>query len=355
MAEGIAASETFPTVHQDFEKFYTNVKDSQSDSELKLTKPSISETNSQDYNNMLSALLQQNAIFMNMLSGQNAFKNYNIMPDFSKSVGNFNGSISHSKEWLKSLESAATLHNWPQSFILETARTHLKEAAESWYKARREESIKWREIVQRVQLPKDVNRYFHDKVRLCRQLDVDLEEIKEQIAIGLLSEKCAEIISSKFYNNEDDIFKDILTFGRINSEREARFKFKTTIQLKKPSQDARTNLVDQQVEAIPSYRIEVDLQIKSERISIAPILDTGSPISLIIENLVPSNLIENVDVVQTFQGINNSKLHIGKFNSKITACNINGDIENELMHINIINDLNEFEIDVNDKIDDEIK
>ncbi|KAJ8915285.1 hypothetical protein NQ315_014793 [Exocentrus adspersus] len=322
---------------------------------------------SMSMDNMLqtvNALVQQNAMMLKLLTDQGSIKNYNSMPDFSKTVADFNGDVRKSKEWLKSLESAATLHNWPDTFILETARMHLKGAAESWYKSRIDtlnnwrcfkvaftksfihddsRTVKWQEMVKRVQLPKEaVGDYFHDKVRLCKRLDLGTEEIKEQVAIGLISSKCADKIMNNYYSDEDDMFKDILIFERVNLERHTRMKKYNNKHVETfreqnsetrasdcpkpkrapgscfncgsmehqrrdcprgrqkkpaaPAQDRSTNLVEVQMDPVPSYRIDVDLEINDSKISVQPILDTGSPISLIISNVVPESLIETANV-----------------------------------------------------------
>ena len=57
--------------------------------------------------------------------------NYQIMPDITQNIEDFNGEVGtrKAKEWLQSLDSMQILHRWPDSFVLEEARTHLKHGA----------------------------------------------------------------------------------------------------------------------------------------------------------------------------------------------------------------------------------
>lgn len=167
------------------------------------------------------------------------------MPYFSKSVPTFNGErLPESKSWLESEESAATLHNWPSAFTLDTARTHLVGAARYWYEARRDRltswqafraefsntfilkdttSSLWKNMSSRVQNPKeDLSLYFHEKVQLCNKLNLPFEESKEQIVIGLASRELATMIISKSQFDLKDLLHDLIVFNRIVSERRSR-------------------------------------------------------------------------------------------------------------------------------------
>ena len=71
----------------------------------------------------------------NALSGQNATSTstpvYRIMPDLSKDISDFDGEGDSTKarNWLSQIRSMRELHQWPESFVLETSRIHLKGAA----------------------------------------------------------------------------------------------------------------------------------------------------------------------------------------------------------------------------------
>lgn len=81
---------------------------------------------------VMTGILQQNAGILAMLTqqkserGQDTTRNFNVMPDLSKSIDVFNAENGpkQAKDWLKQLETTATLHDWPDSFTYETARSH---------------------------------------------------------------------------------------------------------------------------------------------------------------------------------------------------------------------------------------
>ncbi|KAF2888921.1 hypothetical protein ILUMI_17252, partial [Ignelater luminosus] len=74
---------------------------------------------------------------LEVIKTKNDTEKFHIMPDLSKSIENYDGEIEKgptaAKVWLEKLMSSATLHSWPPEFILESAKTHLIDAAKSWY------------------------------------------------------------------------------------------------------------------------------------------------------------------------------------------------------------------------------
>lgn len=90
------------------------------------------------------------------------------------------------------------------------------------------------------------------------------------------------------------------------------------------SPDSSTNLVDYQIDVVPSYQIQAILEVDNRKLNITPILDTGSPISLIIDSLVPDFSVQKNVNVPTFHGINSSALTIiGKFKSNLIFNDLN--------------------------------
>ncbi|KAF2890277.1 hypothetical protein ILUMI_15896, partial [Ignelater luminosus] len=70
---------------------------------------------------------------LEVIKTKNDTEKFHIMPDLSKSIENYDGEIEKgptaAKVWLEKLVSSATLHSWPPEFILESAKTHLIDAA----------------------------------------------------------------------------------------------------------------------------------------------------------------------------------------------------------------------------------
>lgn len=77
-------------------------------------------------------------------------KNFNVMPDLSKSIERFSGEkgSSEAKYWLQQLENMAILHSWPDAFTstLQTAKSQLESAAKYWFMARTMEITDWRKF-----------------------------------------------------------------------------------------------------------------------------------------------------------------------------------------------------------------
>lgn len=171
--------------------------------------------------------------------GQDRAELFHIMPDLSKGIDNFNGEYEKggSKEWLEILCSTATLHSWPDEFTLQTAKAHLTGAAKNWYIANMEEltsweifkqrfkktfgveatlTDKWTKMQSRVQLPgESVSVCFHDKHKLCKKLDLSMEEIKEQVIMGLTNKSIVQGILAKNHADSDELLHDLVSFSRI--------------------------------------------------------------------------------------------------------------------------------------------
>ncbi|XP_050514992.1 uncharacterized protein LOC126890180 [Diabrotica virgifera virgifera] len=203
--------------------------------------------------NLVNSLLQQNAQMLQMLQLQNSMStisnpvpNFNIMPDLSKTIEKFNGEgdSSQAAVWLKQIESTAVLHNWPDAFIYQTAKSNLEGAAKFWFIGRNEEITDWskfktafrktflfsqnktdlwRKMQECTQNQNEnVSIYFHMKVSLCKSLELPFEETKEQIAIGLWSKELSNFIMSKEHRDEDTLYQDIVSYERIVSARKCR-------------------------------------------------------------------------------------------------------------------------------------
>lgn len=202
-----------------------------------------------DVNALLSSmnnLMHQNAAILQLLANQrNEKQSYTVMPDFSKTLSSFSGEdLSQSKSWIEGIESAAMIHNWPAEFKLKTARTQLVGAASSWYEARRMNLLTWDQfkiefrntliheknltylwisMAARVRgIKEDLSLYFYEKVRFCQELGLSFDEQKEQIAIGLVSRELATMIITKTHLDIDDLYRDLLSYDRINNERRRR-------------------------------------------------------------------------------------------------------------------------------------
>lgn len=89
----------------------------------------------------------------------------------------------------------------------------------------------------RVQHPKEnLSTYFHEKMAMCRKLELSFEECKEQIVIGLFARELANF--AKTHYNKDHLFQDLENFQRINvarAERERPRQFEKATSESKPA------------------------------------------------------------------------------------------------------------------------
>ncbi|KAJ8945461.1 hypothetical protein NQ314_009213 [Rhamnusium bicolor] len=81
----------------------------------------------------------------------------------------------------------------------------------------------WKSMEACVQTNKDnVSAYFVKKIALCKNLGMNFEETKEQVAIGLWSKELSTYIMSQSHEEEENLFQDIITNGRIDFARKER-------------------------------------------------------------------------------------------------------------------------------------
>ncbi|KAL1414257.1 hypothetical protein MTO96_007621 [Rhipicephalus appendiculatus] len=57
--------------------------------------------------------------------------------------------------------------------------------------------------------------YFHAKVRLCKEANLDFWDTREQIITGLRSKQLSTMLLGKSHEDDDDILHDIQEFERI--------------------------------------------------------------------------------------------------------------------------------------------
>lgn len=242
--------------------------------------------------NTMNMLMQQNATMLQMITSQNdTSKNFSIMPDLSKSINDFNGEngVLKAKHWIEQIENTAMLHSWPESFTFETARIHLKGAAYHWFRGKGNEILtwvdfknafkktflheksltySWKEMQSRVQAQKEnISSYFHEKVRLCKELNLSFAEIKEQTAIGLWSRELSTLIMAKHHYDEDEMYKDILAYERVNAARSDRIEKNKPV-THKHTEINKTELngtVKREVNETRTGRVPRTLPIKNEK------------------------------------------------------------------------------------------
>nr|CAI5870141.1 unnamed protein product [Callosobruchus analis] len=170
--------------------------------------------------------------------------NVAVMPELLKNLTTFDGNSANAKQWIKSLTSAQLLHDLPDTCMLEMARTRLVSGASYWYAVNEPEiqtwqqfvdrfnstfvpkesfSTKWRKMVARTQHKGEgLSGYFHEKVKLCKELDLDIRELKEQVLIGLWSKQMCDAMFGIKHFSVDQLFHDLQEYSQLESERVSR-------------------------------------------------------------------------------------------------------------------------------------
>ncbi|GJQ72986.1 hypothetical protein Trydic_g1623 [Trypoxylus dichotomus] len=308
---------------EEFEFFYQTEHAFNMANELKAHKNLSKSDNVSQLVEMVRKLMEQNMRLVSQIQMNNNVTptnaaNVSMVPDLWKTIDQFDEEKDpvSAKLWLKKLKVSLTLHKWPEYFTFQVACSNLIVAANFRLRIRVAEITDWKKFVetfqrtfvyeesktelwkrmqdQTQQMKENISLHFHEKVSLCKALDLDFPETKEQWVIGLWSRELGTFLMSKAHQDDDELFKDIMSFERVNIVRKTRI---SDHRMQGKKADRSTNLVEEKLEnspaadvaplSISSYRIEATLKVENSEVPITPTLDTGSPIVLISEKLVP--------------------------------------------------------------------
>lgn len=197
--------------------------------------------------NMMQALIQQNAELTRRPVPDPNTLHYNVLPDLSHNVGNFDGlaDATRSRIWLQQLETTATLHKWTEAIAFETARSRLVDAGKNWYLGKLDVVKDWKsfkkefadsfikeksftdrfdDMRSRIQAPEEKTVvYFFDKVRLCKALKYDFTETKRQVLAGLRSRETFTAMHGKDHFDTDHLLHSIQDFEATETTRKKNF------------------------------------------------------------------------------------------------------------------------------------
>ncbi|KAL1447939.1 hypothetical protein MTO96_044181 [Rhipicephalus appendiculatus] len=170
---------------------------------------------------------------------------FQVVPDLSH-ISPFDGSedAPSAREWIENIRRTSNLHGWPAAYTHETAKAWLVGAAKDWYRSRSfqitwwEEfqarfrrtfvsqtrvAERWRRMQERVQQRNEsTTAYFHSKVRLCQEVNLDFTDTREQVLTGLRSRELCTVLLGRTHDDDDDL-QHILEFERIERERRELF------------------------------------------------------------------------------------------------------------------------------------
>lgn len=198
---------------------------------------------------LVQTLIKQNELLMNMLAlkGKKLTEAY-VPPDLSKALTTFNGKCKPHKaaNWLNTLCDVAELHRWSDALKLGAARVNVDGSARQWYVGRKfvlwtefERQFKstfvrsvnvgsrWKALTARVQdRNESILDYYHETIRLRRDLELDFFNTKEQFLEGVQSKELFQHLLSRTHDGEDELLFDIIDYLRIVEQRNGRFQGK---------------------------------------------------------------------------------------------------------------------------------
>ncbi|CAI6353555.1 unnamed protein product [Macrosiphum euphorbiae] len=210
-----------------------------------------------DVNELVRALLEQNrlreqqmdAILSKLMENKSEVPvTATMLPTIMQTIPKFNGESGDTdvaSEWLNALNTASVLNKWPDECTLEAGRSQLEGAAKQWYLSHMDqldtvskftaafkamftsrESVTetWKKMSERVQQRDEtVFAYFHEKVRMCRRLQLNAAETKKMICIGLHSREMSTALLSNGHVDEAELLTDIRTYMEVEANRSERF------------------------------------------------------------------------------------------------------------------------------------
>lgn len=171
---------------------------------------------------------------------------FRVLPDLDKTVGVFSGrETTHvAADWLTSVEGVANLNCWPFAYRLQFVRANVQGAAKDWFVGRTfgdwqdfktqfhatfiravRMSDRWEALRRRYQAKDEhLMDYFQSKVRLCRDLSLPYDEVRDHVIQGLYSRDLAMYALGRVHRDENDLLVDILDWERMDSLRRSSAK-----------------------------------------------------------------------------------------------------------------------------------
>lgn len=218
-----------------------------SSNDIELTVAGAEVGTKKNSNTMLmQTVLRQNKLLMSMLASMNTRKEQaRWSSDVIKSLPTFSGKgkPNEASDWLKTLCDAASLYGWPETTKLEAAHANLGGLARQWYVNRVFNSwfdfeeqfertfvrkpgvaIRWKELIDRIQgNNEDVWDYCRDKIRMCKDLDLDIEDTKEMLFDGMrvVSNDFFDYLLCRSHSNVDELLVDIMDYVQLQNEQQS--------------------------------------------------------------------------------------------------------------------------------------
>lgn len=212
--------------------------------DIELTVAGVEIKTKTNSNTMLmQTVLRQNKLLMNILASTNTRKEQACWSSaMIKSLPSFSGKgkRNDASVWLKTLRETATLYGWPETTMLEAAHANLEGPARQWYVNRGLNSwfdfeeqfkrtfvrkpsvaIRWKDLIERAQgNNEDVLEYCHDKIKMSKDLDLDIEDTKELLFDGMkaVTNDFFDYLLCRSHSSVDELLIDIINYVQLRNE-----------------------------------------------------------------------------------------------------------------------------------------
>lgn len=149
-------------------------------------------------------------------------------------------------KWINTLKSVALYNRWSNARTLDACRSHLEGTARRWYVNNmrelntfekfitsfeqtfmsQESNMEiWKRMYERVeQRGETVFAYFHDKMRLCRRLNLSPAETKKEFCNGLHSREMRAELLSNDHTSERELLSDLRMYTLVHANRSEHFQ-----------------------------------------------------------------------------------------------------------------------------------
>ncbi|KAH6943773.1 hypothetical protein HPB50_027283 [Hyalomma asiaticum] len=161
---------------------------------------------------MMQALLEQNRRLLELIERKP--EAFHVMPDLNKAIYDFDGegSSHEAGAWLKSIDSMAVLHGWPDSSRLENARLHMKGPARFWLQSRVDDLTTWEGF-----------KTAFTKTSVGQTSSAETIP-RSKFLVGLRFKDACISMSSKDHKDEDELLADLRKLERIIEARMQQYQ-----------------------------------------------------------------------------------------------------------------------------------
>lgn len=211
----------------------------------------------EDEGHWIQSLIKQNQMLIKMVLADSKNRQdpkiTQIIPDLHKTTSKFDGEGGELKAelWLKEIKAKKEMHGWADDLSLQFAYSKLTEGAKQWFLANQSEIKSWdtfvkkfkgtfmghlrvtdkyKEMLNRKQGKDElVNAYVFTKYKMCNDLGLPFEDVKDEIVLGLKSKSLSDELATMTLNNLDELIGAIRRFEKRSERRQDFFAQSTSV------------------------------------------------------------------------------------------------------------------------------